>query len=70
MSAHAIDDARADLVHYAKALVANRIEEAIAIEKKYDLHGLPPELVSVGLHAAAEGRDALAAVDEHMEAED
>ncbi|MNL77577.1 hypothetical protein D3C87_2037940 [compost metagenome] len=36
------------------------------IEQEHGLYGYPPEIVSVGLHAAAEGRDVAAAVDAHL----
>lgn len=64
-----IDEARADTVRYMKALIANRTNEALQIERKYGLAGYPPEVVSVGLQAATEGRDHLAAVDEYLEDE-
>ena len=56
---------RHDLVEYHRALITNRLHIAAAIEKKYLLHGRPPQLVSIGLEAAADGRDYLALVEEH-----
>lgn len=65
-----VDRARADLVAYAKALVTGNTEAAIRIEKRYDLFGYPPQIVSIALHAAAEGRDHMEAVDEYLEDEE
>jgi hypothetical protein len=63
------DTARADLVAYAKSLVTGNTEAAIRIEKRWDLFGYPPQIVSIGLHAAAEGKDHMQAVDEYLEDE-
>jgi hypothetical protein len=70
MTAPTRDEARADFVTYGKALVANRVEQAVYIERKYDLYGYPPQVVSIGLQAAAEGRDHMEAVDEYLEGEE
>lgn len=64
------DQARADLVAYHKAVIAGRTAQALAIEQRYDLAGYPPRVVSIGLAAAAEGRDHHAAIDEHLEPSD
>jgi hypothetical protein len=64
------DQARFDLVTYHKSLIAGRTDDADAIEKKYDLHGYPPRVVSVGLQAASEGRDPFEAIDDHLDASD
>lgn len=56
-----------DRAAYAKAMIAGRNDECIAIEKRHDLFGYPPELVSIGLNAAAEGGDALGAVEAHLD---
>lgn len=61
------DQARRDLESYAKAMIDNRIGECIAIEKRYELFGYPPELVCIGLRAAADGLDIDDAIEEHMQ---
>lgn len=64
------DEAREDMARYHKALIANRHGEAVRIEQKYELYGYPPAIVSIGLHAAAEGKDHLEAVDEYVNGEE
>lgn len=63
------DEARADLIQYHRALITNRTSYALQIEQKYLLDGYPPQIVSIGLQAASEGRDHLAAIDEYLEGE-
>lgn len=63
------DEARADLVAYAKALVTGNTDAAVRIEKRWHLYGYSPQIVSIGLRAAADGRDCMTAVDEFMEDE-
>lgn len=67
MTQHAPDEAREALHRYHRALVANRTHEAIQIEQRYGLYGLPPMLVSVGLEAVAQGRDPWDAIEQPME---
>lgn len=64
------DEAREDTARYHKALIANRCDEALLIERKYQLVGHPPLLVAIGLHAASEGRDVLEAIDQYLEDEE
>lgn len=64
------DQAREDLVAYGKAMVSGNTDAAIRIEKRWDLFGYPQEIVSIGLHAAADGKDHMQAVDEYMEEDD
>lgn len=52
---------------YAKAMAEGLHDVCMAIEKRYDLFGYPPYLVSIGLAAACEGRDALNAVEAHLD---
>lgn len=60
---------------YHQAMRRGDINACIRIEKQHDLHGYPPELVSIGLAAFDEGRDPHDAIDdcvrlsEHLEAE-
>lgn len=56
-----------DLARYTKAMIAGSHLTCVAIEEKHGLHGYPPELVTVGLAAAADGRDAVNAVEAHIE---
>lgn len=55
------------LSDYTKAMVAGYLTQCIAIEKRHDLYGYPPELVSVGLKAVDEGRNPGEAVDLYLE---
>lgn len=55
-----------DRDRYTEALHEGFYSVAERIEMKYALDGLPPELVSVGLNAAAEGKDAHEAVSLYM----
>ena len=56
-----------DRAAYAKAMIAGRDDECYRIECRYQLDGYPPELVSIGLNAAAEGGDALDAVEAYLD---
>lgn len=56
----------ADVGAYAQALRRDDLNACTAIEKRYDLFGWPPAVVSVGLHAAAQGRDINAAIEAHL----
>lgn len=67
MTTPARDQARFDLVAYHRALITNRLQAAVAIEKKYELYGLPPELVSIGLEAVSRGLDPFDAIEKPME---
>jgi hypothetical protein len=64
------DEAREDTARYHKALIAHRTDEALRIERKYQLDGHPPLLVAIGLHAASEGRNVFEAIDEYLEDEE
>lgn len=52
---------------YARAMVAGADRTCAAIERVHGLYGYPPELVSVGLRAFDEGRDAATAVADYLE---
>ena len=57
-----------DLALYGRAMTRlDGHETCYRIEQKYGLDGYPPELVSVGLRAAAEGRDPHEAVEAYIE---
>jgi hypothetical protein len=64
------DEAREDMTAYVKALIANRTECAVHIERKYGLYGHTPQVVSIALSAAAKGDDYMQAVDEYLEGEE
>jgi hypothetical protein len=61
------DEAREALHQYHRALVANRTDEAVRIEQRFGLFGLPPMQVSLGLEAASQGLDPWDAIDQPME---
>jgi hypothetical protein len=48
------------------AMVAGQDRVCIAIEQEHGLFGYPPELVSVGLRAIDEGKDADEAIDAYI----
>lgn len=52
-----------DLSDYGRAMVAGNYLLCEVIEKRHGLHGYPPQLVGIGLEAAAAGRDAISAVE-------
>lgn len=59
--------ARADFHNYGRYLATNNLHGCVSIERRHGMFGYPPELVSVGLSALAEGRDADEAIHEHLE---
>lgn len=61
-------EAVADREAYSKAMIRNDLNTCVVIEQRYGLYGYPPELVSVGLNAACEGKDPQQAVDDYIEA--
>lgn len=52
-----IAQAKIDRDDYYLAMVRDSWQTAVEIEQKYGLYGYAPELVSVGLNAAVEGKD-------------
>ena len=58
-----------DRAAYANAMRRNDLNACIAIEQRYGLFGYDPETVSVGLLAAAAGRDVALAVTAHLQGE-
>jgi len=61
------DEAVADREAYSKAMIRNDLNTCVAIEQRYGLYGYPPELVSVGLNAACEGKDPERAVADYID---
>lgn len=61
------EQAAQDLADYGRAMARlGGHMTCVRIEQKYGLHGYPPELVSVGLRAAADGLDAEEAVYDYF----
>ena len=56
-----------DRAAYAKAMIAGRNDECYRIECEHGLDGYPPEIVSIGLKAASEGRDAHEAIEAYFD---
>lgn len=68
MSTQHNHEAIADRDAYSKALIRNDLHTCVDIEQRYGLYGYSPELVSVGLNAACEGKDPQQAADDYIEA--
>jgi hypothetical protein len=58
-----IVQARRDRDDYYLAIISGNDHKCYAIEDSYSLLGYPPELVSVGLNAAAVGEDPEKAIE-------
>lgn len=58
---------QSDLSAYVDAMKRGDVDACIRIEQRHDLFGYPPELVSVGLAAIAEGREPAGAIEAHLE---
>lgn len=58
---------KTDAGRYAAAMISGHIDTCITIEKRNDLYGYPPQLVSIGLRAIEEGSDPLEAIDAFIE---
>lgn len=62
-----MDRYKEDLKAYLKAMTEfDSLDILCAIEKKYDLYGYPPEIVTHALNAASNGEDMYKAVDEYI----
>lgn len=59
----------ADRAAYAQAMRRNDLHACTQIEQRYGLFGYPPEIVSVGLSAAAAGQDVDVAVTAYLNPE-
>lgn len=59
--------APSDAERYTRAMIDSDLAALVRIEQMHGLYGYPPEIVSVGLHAVAEGKDAHAAIDAYLE---
>ncbi|WP_372382165.1 hypothetical protein ACCQ12_15425 [Xanthomonas sp. NCPPB 1068] len=56
-----------ELSRYTKAMISGDIDACMRIEQLHDLHGYPPEMVTVGLRAADNGEDPVIAVETYIE---
>lgn len=56
-----------DAETYFKAMASGNHATCIRIEERHGLYGYPPEIVSVGLNAVAEGKDAHEAIEAYMQ---
>ncbi|MCI2809339.1 hypothetical protein [Eoetvoesiella caeni] len=59
-------NAPTDLEIYSKAMISGNFQACVAIEQRHDLYGYPPEVVSVGLKAIAEGQDMDLAITNYL----
>jgi len=55
---------------YFQAMSRNDLTTLVAIEKRHDLYGYPPNIVSIGLAAFDAGEDVCEALDRYMFPED
>lgn len=55
-----------DAKKYHEAMVRGDTDTCIRIEQKHGLFGYPPEMVSVSLKAADEGKDVNQAIEEYI----
>lgn len=65
-----IIQARRDRDDYFLAILNGNDDKCSMIEHKYELHGYPPEVVTVGLNAASKGEDVMLAVIKYVYGED
>ena len=59
-----------DATRYVRAMIDSDLETLIRIEKKHGLFGYSPEIVTVGLKAIADGKDADEAIDAYLAGEE
>ena len=57
---------KTDLDLYSAAMLRGDYLTCVYIEEEHDLLGYPPEVVTVGLKAVAEGKDPNAAIENYM----
>ena len=55
-----------DAQAYAAAMLRGDCDACSRIEQRHDMYGYPPEIVSLGLNAIAEGKDGHAAIEAHL----
>lgn len=56
-----------DAETYFRAMRSGSHDTCTRIEERHGLYGYPPELVSVGLQAVADGKDAHEAIDSYLQ---
>ena len=55
-----------DLEQYQAAMLRGDYLTCVYIEEQHDLLGYPPEIVTVGLKAVAEGKNPQAAIENYL----
>jgi hypothetical protein len=58
-----------DAQRYVHAMINSDHDTLVRIEQKHGLFGYPPEVVTIGLRAIADGKDGHAAIDAHIDGE-
>lgn len=59
-----------DLEIYSKAMLRGDYDTCARIEDRHGMYGYPPELVTTGLAAIAEGKDGHKAIDAYINGEE
>lgn len=57
---------KSDAQAYTAAMLRGDCDTCARIEQRHDMYGYPPEIVSIGLAAIAEGKDGHAAIDTYL----
>lgn len=58
-----------DVQRYVRAMIDSDLDTLIRIEQEHGLFGYPPEIVTIGLRAIADGKDAHEAIDTYIAGE-
>lgn len=58
------EQAKKDYAAYVRHMIQGNDDACLHIERQYGLDGYPPQVVSVGLDAAINGKDVDAAIDQ------
>ena len=58
-----------DAVRYVRAMIDSDLDTLVRIEQKHDLYGYSPEIVTIGLKAIADGKDAHEAIEAYLAGE-
>lgn len=56
-----------DAQRYVRAMIDGDLTTLVLIERKHDLFGYPPEIVTIGLRAIADGKDAHEVIDAYID---
>lgn len=65
-----MSQAKKDRDAYFLAMIKGDSDKCHDIEERYELYGYPPEVVTIGLNAAAKGEDLMLAVVRYVYGED